>query len=51
MKFETQTASVQVSGTLVFTDKDGKVVKETPFTGTLPQETEQKEEGDDDVRE
>ena len=44
-------AKIAISGTLVFRDKDGNVVKETPFTGQLPVTEKQEEEDDGNLRE
>ena len=40
-------AGVVISGTLVFRDKDGNIVKETPLSGTAPLEHEEVEQDQD----
>lgn len=44
-------AKVVISGTLVFRDRDGNVIKETPFSGAAPLEQVEQKEDDGNVRE
>lgn len=37
---------VQIAGTIEYRDKDGNIIKQVPFTGSLPMNQEE-EHGDD----